>query len=58
MFQMQIYIIVVLLLSSGALSAGVEKVLRQAEFIADIYKQIPRSCISIINTEEQHQGED
>ena len=58
MFQMQIYIIVVLLLSSGAVSAGLEKVLRQAEFIADIYKQFPHSCIFILNTEEQHQGED
>jgi hypothetical protein len=38
MFQMQIYITVVLLLSSGAVSAGLEKVLRQAEFIADIYQ--------------------
>ena len=55
---MQIYIIVVLLLSSGAVSSGLEKVLRQAEFIADIYKQFPHSCIFILNTEEQHQGED
>ena len=56
MFQMQIYIFVVLLLSSGAVSAGLEKVLRQAEFIADIYQQFPHSCIFIINTEEQQQG--
>ena len=58
MFQMQICIIVVLLLSSCAVSAGLEKVLRQAEFIADIYKQFPHSCIFILNTEEQQQGED
>ena len=57
MFQMQIYIIVVLLLSSGAVSAGLEKVLRQAEFIADIYKQFPHCCIFISNTQEQLQGE-
>ena len=45
---MQIYIVVVLLLYSGAVSGGLEKVLRQAEFIADIYQQFPHSCISII----------
>jgi hypothetical protein len=58
MFQMQIYIIVVLLLSSGAVSAGLEKVMIQAEFIADIYQQFPHSCIFIINCEAQQQGED
>jgi hypothetical protein len=36
MFQMQIYIIIVLILSRGAVSGGLEKVLRQAEFIADV----------------------
>jgi len=55
---MQIFIVVVLLFSSGALSGGLEKVLRQAEFIADIYQQIPHSCIFIINCEAQQQGED
>jgi len=58
MFQMQIYIIVVLLLSSGAVSGGLEKVLRLAQFIADIYRQFPHSCIFIINPEAQLQGED
>ena len=58
MFQMQICIIVVLLLFSGAVSAGLEKVLRQAEFIADIYQQFPHCCIFIINYEQQQQGED
>jgi hypothetical protein len=55
---MQIYIIVLMLLSSGAVSGCLEKVLRQAEFIADIYQQFPHSCIFIINDEEQQQGED
>jgi hypothetical protein len=55
---MQIYIIVVLLLSSGAVSAALEEVLRKAEFIADIYQQFPHSCIFIINPEQQQQGED
>ena len=59
MFQMQIYIIVVLLLlSSGAVNGGLEKVLRLAQFIADIYQQLPHSCIFIINCEVQQQGED
>jgi hypothetical protein len=57
MFQMQIYIIVVLLLCSGAVSGGLQKVLRLAEFIADIYQQFPHSCIFIINPEAQQQGE-
>ena len=47
---MQIYIIVVLLLYSGAVSGGLEKVLRLAEFIADIYQQFPHSCIFILNS--------
>ena len=55
---MQIYIIVLLLLSSGAVSGGLEKVLGLAEFIADIYQQFPHSCIFIINCEAQQQGED
>ena len=55
---MQIYIIVLLLLYSGAVSGGLEKVLRQAEFIADIYQQFHHSCIFIINPEVQQQGED
>ena len=54
---MQIYIIVVLLLFSGAVSAVSEKVLRQAKFIADVYQQFPQSCIFIVNPEEQQQGE-
>jgi len=53
MFQMQIYIIVVLLLSSGSVSGGLEKVLRQAEFIADIYQQFKHSCIFIMESEAQ-----
>ena len=58
MFQMQIYIVVVLLFSSGAVSGGLEKVLRLSQFIADIYQQFPHSCIFIINCEAQKQGED
>jgi len=55
---MQIYVIIVLILSSGAISGDLEKVLRLAEFIAHIYHQFPHSCIFIINPEAQQQGED
>jgi len=55
---MQTYSIVVLLLYSGAVSGGLQKVLRQAQFIADIYQQFPHSCIFIIKPEAQQQGED
>jgi hypothetical protein len=58
MFQMQTYIIFLLLFSSSAVSGGSEKILRKAEFIADIYQQFPRSCIFIINSESPRQGED
>ena len=57
MIQMQTYIIFVLLLSSVTVSAGFEKVLKLAEYIADIYQQLPRRCIFIINSEAQQQGE-
>jgi hypothetical protein len=58
MFQMQIYFVVVLLLCSGAVSGGLEKVLTIAEFLADIYQRFPHSCIFIINPVSQQQGED
>ena len=58
MFQMQISIIFVLLLSSGAVSAGLEEVLGQAEFIADIYQQFPHSYIFNIKSEQQQHDED
>jgi hypothetical protein len=57
MFQMQIYFLCVLILSSGAVSTGLEKVLRLSAFVADIYQQFPHSCIFIINPEAQQQGE-
>jgi hypothetical protein len=55
---MQIYIIVVLLLYSGAVNGVIEKVLRQAKFIADINRQFPHACIFIIDSETQQEGED
>jgi hypothetical protein len=55
---MQIYISVVLLLSSGAVSGGLENLLRLAEFKADIYRQFPQGCIFIINPQAEQQGKD
>lgn len=55
--QMQPYVILLLFLSSGALSGGLEKMLKQAEVIADIYQQLPHSCIFLISSEAQHRGE-
>jgi hypothetical protein len=55
---MKIYIILVLVLSSDTLNARLENVLTHAEFIADIYRQFPHSCIVIINADAQQQGED
>jgi hypothetical protein len=57
MLEMHIYITVVFLLSIGAVSGGSEKVLRQAEIIADIYQQFPHSCIFFVNPETQKHGE-
>jgi hypothetical protein len=54
---MQIYIIVVLLLYSDAVSGGSENVLRKAELVADINHQFPHGCIFIIDSEEKQQGE-
>jgi hypothetical protein len=58
MFQMQFNIILVLLMYSGAVSGGLEEVLRLTEYIADIYQQFPHSCIFIITPEAQQQGQD
>ena len=55
--QMQISFIFMLLFYNGSVSVDLENVLRQAEFIADIYQQFPRSCIFIVNPEAQQQGE-
>ena len=55
---MQISNIVMLLLYSGAVSGGLQKVLRLSEFIADIYQQFPHSFIFIINPAAHQQGED
>jgi len=55
---MYICVVFVLLLSSGAVIGASKKLLKQAQFIADIYQQFPHSCILIINPEAQQQGEE
>jgi hypothetical protein len=55
--QFPVYIVVVLLLSSGAVRAGSKKVLKQGEFMADIYQQFARDYIFLINCEVQEASE-
>jgi hypothetical protein len=57
MFKMKMFIFIVLLLSSGAISAGLEKVFKLAEFIADIYQQLERGCLFLMNSQARNQGE-
>jgi hypothetical protein len=45
---MQIDIIFVLLISSGALSGGLEKVWSLAEFVYYIYLHFPHGCVFIM----------
>jgi hypothetical protein len=57
LFQMQTFIIFLLILTSGVVSGVVENLLRLREFIIDIYQQFPHGCIFIIDPESQQQGE-
>jgi ubiquinone biosynthesis protein Coq4 len=49
-------IIIVLLFSGGVASASLANLLRLSEFMAAIYRQFPRGCIFIIDSEAE-QGE-
>ena len=53
-----IIIIVLFLLSTASVSSGTESVMILTEYIPDIYKLFPHSCIFMLNTEEQQHGED
>jgi hypothetical protein len=53
---MQSYAVILIVLSSGAVSGGLGTVLKQAEFIADIYQKLPHICMFLISSETQHQG--
>jgi hypothetical protein len=56
---MKAYIILVALLafSGVALSDGLQELLNITKFITDIYQKIPSSCIFIVISEEEEQGE-
>jgi hypothetical protein len=57
MFQMQTLICIMLLLPSGTKSSGLEKVLRLAELVADIYQHLERGCIFLMNSHALQEGE-
>jgi hypothetical protein len=54
---MEMSIFIVLLLSSGSMSAGLEKVFKLAECIADIYQQFERGCLFLMNPKARNEGE-
>jgi hypothetical protein len=56
---MHTYIILTILLSfpGTVLSAGLQEILNIARVIADIYQELPSSCIFIMNSDAQMQGE-
>jgi hypothetical protein len=56
---MHTYIILFTLLtfSSVAVSAGLQEVLNIAKCIADIHQELPNSCVFIMNSEGEEQGE-
>jgi hypothetical protein len=56
-FKMKISVFIMLLLSSGAVSDGLENVLKLAEFIADIYQQLEGGCLFLVNPRSRSQGE-
>ena len=56
---MQNYIVLFTLLtfSSVAVFAGLQEVLNVAKLIADIHQELPNSCVFIVKSEEEEQGE-
>jgi hypothetical protein len=56
-FKMKMFIFLVLLLSGGGMGDGLEKVFKLAEFIADIYQQLERGCLYLMNSQARNQGE-
>jgi hypothetical protein len=55
---MQTLTLLVFLLSSGSLSAGLAEVKKVAEVVADIYQHLQRGCIFLMNSHAHRQGED
>jgi hypothetical protein len=56
---MHTYIVLFTLLtfSSVTVSAGLQEVLNVAKCIADIHQELPNSCVFIMNSEGEEQGE-
>jgi hypothetical protein len=56
---MQTYIVLFTLLAfySVPVSTGLQEVLNVAKFIADIYQELPNSCVFIMKSEGEEQGE-
>jgi hypothetical protein len=56
---MQIYRVLFTLLTfhSAEVSAGLQEVLKVAKCIADIQEELPNSCLFIINSEKEVEGE-
>ena len=56
---MQNYIVLFTLLTfySFAVIAGLQEVINVAKCIADIHQELPNSCIFIMNSEGEEQGE-
>jgi hypothetical protein len=50
-------IFILIRFSSVAVSASLQEVLNVAKFIADIHQELPNSCLFIINSEKEVQGE-
>jgi hypothetical protein len=54
---MKIFVLIILLLSSGTVSAGLGNILKIAEFIAGIYQQLEGGCLFLVNSRSGNQGE-
>ena len=57
--QMQNFIVLFTLLtfSSVVVFAGLQEILNVAKCIADIHQELPNSCVFIMKSEEEEQGE-
>ena len=57
--QMQSFIVLYTLLtfSSVVVFAGLQEVINVAKCIADIHQELPNSCVFIMKSEEEEQGE-
>jgi hypothetical protein len=57
--HMQTYTVLLILVTfySAAVSAGLQGILNVAKYIADIHQALPNSCLFIINSEGEMQGE-